>query len=197
MLRATRKGQKSRCPDAYRSELTCCLIPQFDGAILSQEWKEALCPDRSAPRSERSGPALRLFRASRHGEGAADAARRVHHGAVAREPRDAGTANYLGLPDHHRAHREPRAARGLPDRALGHLRVPGAFVPDGCTIHPEPRTRPNIGTTICIPGTNAIESLIRVIRKTTKTRGSFLTDDAATMWIYLVIRKFESTGHYV
>ena len=36
--------------------------------------------------------------------------------------------------------------------------------------------------------TNAIESLNRVIRKTTKTRGSFPTDDAATKLIYLAIR---------
>ena len=39
--------------------------------------------------------------------------------------------------------------------------------------------------------TNAIESLNRVIRKTTKTRGSFPTDDAATKLIYLAIRNFE------
>ena len=37
--------------------------------------------------------------------------------------------------------------------------------------------------------TNAIESLNRVIRKTTKTRGSFPTDAAATKLIYLAIRK--------
>ena len=42
--------------------------------------------------------------------------------------------------------------------------------------------------------TNAIESLNRVIRKTTKTRGSFPTDDAATKLIYLAIRSFEKTG---
>ena len=42
--------------------------------------------------------------------------------------------------------------------------------------------------------TNAIESLNRVIRKTTKTRGSFPTDDAATKLIYLAIRKFEKAG---
>ncbi len=45
--------------------------------------------------------------------------------------------------------------------------------------------------------TNAIESLNRVIRKTTKTRGSFPTDDAATKLIYLAIRKFEKTGRCV
>ena len=39
--------------------------------------------------------------------------------------------------------------------------------------------------------TNAIESLNRVIRKTTKTRGSFPTDDAAMKLIYLAIRNFE------
>ena len=39
--------------------------------------------------------------------------------------------------------------------------------------------------------TNVIESLNRVIRKTTKTRGSFPTDDAATKLIYLAIRNFE------
>ena len=57
--------------------------------------------------------------------------------------------------------------------------------------------------------TNAIESLNRVIRKTTKTRGSFPTplmhvnmhcramDDAATKLIYLAIRSFEKTGRCV
>ena len=45
--------------------------------------------------------------------------------------------------------------------------------------------------------TNAIESLNRVIRKTTKTRGSFPTDDAATKLIYLAIRNFEKKGSTV
>ena len=45
--------------------------------------------------------------------------------------------------------------------------------------------------------TNAIESLNRVIRKTTKTRGSFPTDDAATKLIYLAIRNFEKAGRCV
>ena len=45
--------------------------------------------------------------------------------------------------------------------------------------------------------TNAIESLNRVIRKTTKTRGSFPTDEAATKLIYLAIRGFEKTGRAV
>jgi hypothetical protein len=45
--------------------------------------------------------------------------------------------------------------------------------------------------------TNAIESLNRVIRKTTKTRGSFPTDDAATKLIYLAIRSFKKAGRYV
>jgi transposase-like protein len=45
--------------------------------------------------------------------------------------------------------------------------------------------------------TNAIESLNRVIRKTTKTRGSFPTDDAATKLIYLAIRNFEKKGRVV
>ncbi|MEO9572957.1 MAG: IS256 family transposase [Roseobacter sp.] len=45
--------------------------------------------------------------------------------------------------------------------------------------------------------TNAIESLNRVIRKTTKTRGSFPTDDAATKLIYLAIRTFEKAGRCV
>lgn len=56
---------------------------------------------------------------------------------------------------------------------------------------------PNIGTKNCIPVTNAIESLNRVIRKTTKTRGSFPTDDAATKLIYLAIRSFEKDGRCV
>jgi len=56
---------------------------------------------------------------------------------------------------------------------------------------------PNIGTEIFIPVTNAIESLNRVIRKTTKTRGSFPTDDAATKLIYLAIRGFEKAGRCV
>ena len=58
-------------------------------------------------------------------------------------------------------------------------------------------SEPNIGTEILIPVTNAIESLNRVIRKTTKTRGSFPTDDAATKLIYLAIRSFEKTGRAV
>ena len=45
--------------------------------------------------------------------------------------------------------------------------------------------------------TNAIESLNRVIRKTTKTRGSFPTDDAVTKLIYLAIRNFEKKGRCV
>ena len=45
--------------------------------------------------------------------------------------------------------------------------------------------------------TNAIESLNRVIRKTTKTRGSFPTDDAAMKLIYLAIRNFERKGSVV
>jgi len=45
--------------------------------------------------------------------------------------------------------------------------------------------------------TNAIESLNRIIRKTTKTRGSFPTDDAAIKLIYLAIRNFEKTGRSV
>ena len=42
-----------------------------------------------------------------------------------------------------------------------------------------------------------IESLNRVIRKTTKTRGSFPTDDAAAKLIYLAIPSFEKTGRAV
>jgi transposase-like protein len=45
--------------------------------------------------------------------------------------------------------------------------------------------------------TNAIESLNRVIRKATKTRGSFPTDEAATKLIYLAIRNFETAGRCV
>ncbi|WIY24522.1 transposase [Parasedimentitalea psychrophila] len=45
--------------------------------------------------------------------------------------------------------------------------------------------------------TNAIESLNRGIRKTTKTRGSSPTNDAATKPIYLAIRNFEKTGRCV
>ena len=45
--------------------------------------------------------------------------------------------------------------------------------------------------------TNAVESLNRVIRKTTKTRGSFPTDAAATKLIYLAIRNFEKAGRCV
>ena len=59
------------------------------------------------------------------------------------------------------------------------------------------KSGPNIRTKIFIPVTNAIESLNRVIRKTTKTRGSFPTDDAATKLIYLAIRSFEKTGRAV
>jgi transposase-like protein len=45
--------------------------------------------------------------------------------------------------------------------------------------------------------TNAIKNLNRVIRKTTKTRSGFPTDDAATKLIYWVIREFENTGRCV
>jgi transposase-like protein len=45
--------------------------------------------------------------------------------------------------------------------------------------------------------TNTIESLNRVIRKTTKTRDSFSTDDAATKLIYLAIRSFDKSGRCV
>ncbi len=45
--------------------------------------------------------------------------------------------------------------------------------------------------------TNAIERLNRVIRKTTKTRGSFPTDEAAAKLNYLAIRNFESKGRCV
>lgn len=45
--------------------------------------------------------------------------------------------------------------------------------------------------------TNAIESLNRVVRKTTKTRGSFPTEDAAMKLIYLAIRRFENKGNKV
>jgi len=55
----------------------------------------------------------------------------------------------------------------------------------------------NIGTGICIPATNAIESLNRAIRKSIKTCGSFPTDDAAAKLIYLAIRKFEKDGRNV
>nr|WP_069301058.1 transposase [Neptunicoccus sediminis] len=59
------------------------------------------------------------------------------------------------------------------------------------------KSGPNFDTRFSIPVTNAIESLNRVIRKTTKTRGSFPTDDAATKLIYLAIRSFEKTGRAV
>jgi putative transposase len=45
--------------------------------------------------------------------------------------------------------------------------------------------------------TNTIENLNHVIRKTTKTRGSFPRDDAATKLIYLAIRSFEKSGRCV
>ena len=45
--------------------------------------------------------------------------------------------------------------------------------------------------------TNASESINRVIRKTTKTRGSFPNDGAATKLIYLAIRRFEKSGRCV
>ena len=51
----------------------------------------------------------------------------------------------------------------------------------------------------CPPLTHSytIESLNRVISKTTKTRGSFPTDETATKLIYLAIRSFEKTGRAV
>jgi len=44
---------------------------------------------------------------------------------------------------------------------------------------------------------DAIECLNRVIRKTTKTRGNFPTDEAATKLICLAIRSFEKAGRSV
>lgn len=41
---------------------------------------------------------------------------------------------------------------------------------------------------------NAIESLTRVTRKTTKIRVSFPTDNVATKLIYLEFRSFKKTG---
>jgi hypothetical protein len=75
----------------------------------------------------------------------------------------------------------------------------GAEIPLNCTVRQEvipffafpPAVRKIIYTT------NAIESLNRVIRKTTKTRGSFPTDEAATKLIYLAIRNFEKAGRCV
>ena len=45
--------------------------------------------------------------------------------------------------------------------------------------------------------TNAIESLNRVIRKTTKTRGSFPTDAAATKLIYLAAHSGHLGGNWL
>jgi transposase-like protein len=59
------------------------------------------------------------------------------------------------------------------------------------------RTRPNIGTRILIPVTNAVESLNRVIRKAIKTRGSFPSEQAAEKLIYLAIRGHEKTARTV
>jgi len=50
---------------------------------------------------------------------------------------------------------------------------------------------PDVRKIIYIYTTNAIESLNRVIRKTTKTRGRVTTDEAATKLPYRAIRNFE------
>lgn len=50
---------------------------------------------------------------------------------------------------------------------------------------------------IIIYTSNAIERLSRIIQKTSKTRGSFPTDDAATKLIYLAIRSFEKADRAV
>jgi len=43
----------------------------------------------------------------------------------------------------------------------------------------------------------AFTRLNRVIRKTSKTRGNFPTEEAATKLIYLAIRSFEKAGRCV
>ena len=82
------------------------------------------------------------------------------------------------------------------------------------TLYEADLNLPNLGKTMVLSATagllafqpavrkiiytiNAIESLNKVIRKTTKTRSSFPTDDAATKLIYLAIRTFEKAGRCV
>ena len=48
-------------------------------------------------------------------------------------------------------------------------------------------SKPNIGTKICIPVTNAIEALNSKIRRAVRTRGHFPSDEAAAKLIYLAL----------
>ena len=56
---------------------------------------------------------------------------------------------------------------------------------------PRPASRPNRGTAIFIPVTNAIEALNATLRRAVRARGHFLTDEAALKLLYLVLNRSE------
>ena len=56
---------------------------------------------------------------------------------------------------------------------------------------PGPASRPNRGTVIFIPVTNAIEALNATLRRAVRARGHFLTDEAALKLLYLVLNRSE------
>jgi putative transposase len=86
---------------------------------------------------------------------------------------------------------------GLPGLRL----LPDAPVPDGRTVLTEPEARNGCNDSVIgrggisrpfIPVTNSIEALHRQLRKISKTRGHFPTEDAARKLIYLAIEKAEA-----
>ena len=56
---------------------------------------------------------------------------------------------------------------------------------------PGPPSRPNRGTVIFIPVTNAIEALNATLRRAVRARGHFPTDEAALKLLYLVLNRSE------
>ena len=92
--------------------------------------------------------------------------------------------------DLHRRHRRCRrpGPRRVRNRLWGDRRAVALTLGP---VHPVPRFRPAIRKSIHT--TNAIESLNYQLRKVTKTRGSFPTDDAVLKIFYLAI---DNIGHH-
>ncbi len=80
-------------------------------------------------------------------------------------------------------------------RAGKHASIAPAWRRAWQEVIPFPAFEPAIRRIICT--TNAMESLNRVIRKSIRTRGSFLTGEAATRLICPAIRNFEKGGRNV
>lgn len=85
-----------------------------------------------------------------------------------------------------------------PRRSRSRAACPGRFLSDA----PNPTTRPYESrhraqaVRDVIPNTNAIESLNYQLRKVTKTRGSFPTDEALLKLLYLAIRNLGRTDRF-